>query len=526
MTENTRGLDIKSDQADYRPRGKNYLFCIGIDQYEHWPILKSAVKDAREIGKLLVKYYQFESSHTVTLYDEKATRQAVFAGLQELTDKITENDNLVIYYSGHGFYDKDKEITYWIPVEAEMGTDHAINWINTETLISYLKPIKSFHIFLIIDSCFSGTLFQYRAANPKGENYKSRTALASGREEVVMDSLSGGHSPFAQGVIEVLENTSDKFIRASKLVEGVKSFLENNNIGQTPVDGRILAKPYDENGDFVFHLKISEAESWAKAVATGTADGFKNFIEHFPDSNHFLEAQEAHHWLSAKEANTISQIRDYLNSYPQGKYFSAATALMAQIEEEVLWSETLDKDRLSAYYNYLHQYPEGKYADQARSKTTGLDEDEDDKAWKKALSLNTTEAYQNYLKGDGIKKYQQKARDHLKQIAEASKRSLSEEEIYWDQAKQQGTYLDYLDFIQRYPGSSYQEEAQKIMNHLDDLAFSQIKMTTSSAALDIQEKIAKCLDYFDQYPGAPNNAYVKRLKDKLQIKQIKTRGSQ
>ena len=521
MTANTRGLDIDSMPEKSRLMGKNYLFCIGIDLYQYWPVLKSAVKDAREITRILTKYYQFEPQYTVSLYNQEATREEVFNRLAEFAETLKEEDNLVIYFSGHGYYDKGKEITYWIPVGGKMEPNFSINWINTETLISYLKPIKSCHIFLIIDSCFSGTLFNYRSGKPKGEDYKSRTALASGREEVVMDSMDGGHSPFAQGVIEVLENTEERYIRASELADKVKRFVSERGVGQSPVEGRILTKPHDQNGDFIFHLKITEAEAWARAVNKATAEGYKLFAEAFPESKHIEEANENHLWLKSKNDNTIQALRTYLNEYPKGKYFLQALQQLDVLEEEVLWRNTVNKDTLSAYFHYLHKYPEGKHAGEARNKTGDFDEDLDDKVWKKTLENNTPDGYKEYIDGTGDKKYLDQAQEKLDQIDSGADKSVSLEEMHWKQATNTNTYLSLLDFTQAYPDSKYNAQAKTEMELLDDIAYNKIKMAESSGSLTLGDKVAKCLQYFDQYPGAPNNIYVKKIKDRLQIAEIK-----
>jgi len=35
--------------------------------------------------------------------------------LNNLRNKLTENDNLVIYYAGHGDIDKTDQSAYWLP---------------------------------------------------------------------------------------------------------------------------------------------------------------------------------------------------------------------------------------------------------------------------------------------------------------------------------------------------------------------------------------------------------------------------
>ena len=41
--------------------------------------------------------------------------------------KLGSNDNLLIYYAGHGEFDKNVEKAYWLPVDAQR--DDPTNWI-------------------------------------------------------------------------------------------------------------------------------------------------------------------------------------------------------------------------------------------------------------------------------------------------------------------------------------------------------------------------------------------------------------
>ena len=56
--------------------------------------------------------------------------------LDYLRDKITSNDNLLIFYAGHGYYDEDAEIGYWLPSDATLGT--TVDWFPNSTLVNHL----------------------------------------------------------------------------------------------------------------------------------------------------------------------------------------------------------------------------------------------------------------------------------------------------------------------------------------------------------------------------------------------------
>ena len=97
------------------PRGTNWLLVIGIDKYADAdvPTLKNAVLDTERLTKILTNTYGFQLFRA--LHDEKATRLAVLDAVEELEKVLKADDNLVIFFSGHG-YRKSKS-SYIVPFE-------------------------------------------------------------------------------------------------------------------------------------------------------------------------------------------------------------------------------------------------------------------------------------------------------------------------------------------------------------------------------------------------------------------------
>lgn len=186
-------------------RGKNYLLAIGIDKYLHFPQLNNAVRDAETFAALLQERYQFDARNTEVLFNEQATERQMIFKLRDMARLITPEDNLIIYFSGHGAFDEVLNEGYWIPVDAER--DAMEDFIPNSKIHTVLNAIHSRHTFLIVDSCFSGSLFmQYRSASGEDrlEALPSRWGLSSGRNEVVPDGPSGEHSPFAESLLKQL----------------------------------------------------------------------------------------------------------------------------------------------------------------------------------------------------------------------------------------------------------------------------------------------------------------------------------
>lgn len=245
-----KNMDGESYVAE---KATSYLFVVGINDYTDWPKLNNAVKDANDVVNVLLSKYQFQFENVTFIKNESATRVNIYNSLRSLIEKITPNDNLLVYFSGHGHFDKLLNEGYWIPIEAS--TNSPADYISNSDILKILGSINSQHTFLVADACFSGALFAdaRRGYTENVEKFRSRWGLASGRLETVSDGMAGLNSPFAKRFIQYLkENEKEKF-PVSELVQFVKmQVAEETN--QTPI-GNPLKSLGDEGGEFVFYRK-------------------------------------------------------------------------------------------------------------------------------------------------------------------------------------------------------------------------------------------------------------------------------
>ena len=203
---------------------------------------------------LMIRRYGFESRYVIELYDGKGTRGEMIKGFEYLAQKVRPEDNVVIYYGGHGKFDKAMNRGYWVPVNGELHST-AEYLANTE-LHAFVAAINSRATLVISDACFSGTLF--RGDEDANERYfrevaklKARQALISGGNEPVMDTgLSSNHSVFAHYLLNRLSNNQEKYLTASDLFERIKLPVSNSSL-QTP-QCRPIGNTGDEGGEFVF----------------------------------------------------------------------------------------------------------------------------------------------------------------------------------------------------------------------------------------------------------------------------------
>ncbi len=240
--------------------GKYYALIIGVNKYKgNWPPLQNAVNDAKAIEAMLKTKYKFDNFQT--LYDEQATRVGIINQLEWLTANVKEQDNVFIYYSGHGEFKKELNKGFWVPVDAT--TNSSANYISNADLQTYLGGIKSKHTLLVADACFSGDIFRGNTVSvpfEESEKYykevhglSSRQAMTSGGLEPVMDGGKDGHSVFAYYFLKTLNENQNKFFDASQLYNKIKIPVINNS-EQSPKLAPVK-NTGDEGGQFLFIKK-------------------------------------------------------------------------------------------------------------------------------------------------------------------------------------------------------------------------------------------------------------------------------
>ncbi len=237
---------------------ENYLLLIAADKYKFWKSLNNAVRDARDVKKVLMERYGFKQENIYELLNEEVTDANIEAQFESLVGKGTNIDNLLIYYSGHGFYDASFDLGYWVPYDGKTQSGATSTFIPNDRIRDYIKQMKFRHVFLVADACFSGSLFSETRGITKEESVKSRWGLSSGNLEVVSDGKKGANSPFAGFLIQYLkENLKDKIF-----VEELASFVEKQveeTTEQDPLYGQ-LSGVGSEGGQFFFTLQGTEEE--------------------------------------------------------------------------------------------------------------------------------------------------------------------------------------------------------------------------------------------------------------------------
>lgn len=193
--------------------GNYKALIIGNNSYKGIPSLSTAVADARATEKALKDRYGFQTKLLLN-----ASRHEILSSLDELRRTMTADDNLLIYYAGHGEIDRVNDRGYWLPVDAD--PEMRTNWISNVAVTDIINAMPARQVMVIADSCYSGTLGQTNLAaggldlqtQPDEEwvaamdGVNARTVLTSGGVRPVLDIGGGEHSVFAKAFLSVLNS--------------------------------------------------------------------------------------------------------------------------------------------------------------------------------------------------------------------------------------------------------------------------------------------------------------------------------
>jgi len=261
------------------PAAAAWLYVVGINDYQYVQKLKTATADAQAVRDLLFQKYQFDRSRLGERYDKEATRELIINDLYALARKLSPEDSLFIFYAGHGYEDKIMNQGYWIPVDAKPG--NIASYISNSDIRTALAGIPARHIWLVSDSCFSGTLLGERSL-PEAiddryyrEKYKlpSRQVMTSGGNEPVSDQSGSrdcqSHSVFSCYFLKTLRNSSKTYLTPTELFPEVAHIVSLNS-NQTPVLGD-LRQAGHEGGEFILIARATVSQPSPVALPAPTA---------------------------------------------------------------------------------------------------------------------------------------------------------------------------------------------------------------------------------------------------------------
>ncbi len=182
--------DILGNQSEkkisiYRPPiRKDYALLFAVEDYDHWPNLRHPISDAEKIQQDLVNIYGFE-----TELIKNPTKEDIFKAIYKYAEKIYDDgDQLFIFFAGHGYFNDSFKGGYLVAQDTKMPVDDSVNlsYVSHSRIRDDIDSISCKHIFLVMDTCYSGTFDRTIAMRGNSEDL-SKKKLTSGYIKLISE---------------------------------------------------------------------------------------------------------------------------------------------------------------------------------------------------------------------------------------------------------------------------------------------------------------------------------------------------
>jgi formylglycine-generating enzyme required for sulfatase activity len=384
-------------QAQVQRTGKDYaVFFYVTDFKPGLTDLRDTKPEAEALHQTLTDDYGFECK-----YVPECTKKQIEDELKYWNKKLTAGDQVLFYFSMHGYYDKESDRGYLIPSngEANDNNNYFTSWLSYDDLRTYLAPCKATHVLVGLDACYSGS-FGIRSNRKPDEpdynntgdcatrvaetmKYKSRQFITAGK----VTDATPGKSIFAE---TILKNLRTGYSTENVLLLDDLAHQLHKLKSPEPEDGTFVG--HTGGGDFVFMRKnacgITSPDSDGDGVPD-TQDKCPTIWGSNPDgcSPVFTEdntAADLAAWKKAKQLDTEDAYRDYLKQFKEPEFKEQANTALRRLEaarlarlDDAAYELAEEKGDIDAYKKYKTNWPTGRHIAEANQKIKDLEMPDD-----------------------------------------------------------------------------------------------------------------------------------------------------
>ena len=270
----SRGITVKAKSPsgtvkEIKLYSGYHALVVGCSDYRSgWPRLPNPVKDAKEVASMLKRlgwYVDILEDPDGKLLKRELNKLVTGPGK-------SREKGILVWFSGHGQTIEEADGTklgYLVPVDAPdpdkdlLGfMEHAVSMRQIETVS---KQIRSKHVLMVFDSCFSGAIFQMVRSKPSAfieekVAYPVREFITAGTEDEQVPDKSVFKDVFIQGIRDGFADLNrDNYITGEELGAYLQEKVINySRKAQHPQFGKIN-NPKLDKGDFVFLVASSGA---------------------------------------------------------------------------------------------------------------------------------------------------------------------------------------------------------------------------------------------------------------------------
>ncbi len=238
----------------------SYALVIGVSKYQDnaWIDLNSVQADVEAVRGAL------EGQGFIVQTVMNPTESMLRDQFEDFIDAYgyEPENRLLFYYAGHGHTQErnERQFGYLVPADApdpySNEREFSRKALKMEQIRSWARQIEAKHALFVFDSCFSGSVFQSRAALvPEDISFSTtkpvRQFIAAGTADQTVPAESVFRPLFIRGIEGQADLDRDGYVTGVELGMYLQKEVPQYRTGQTPQYGKIR-DPYLDEGNFVF----------------------------------------------------------------------------------------------------------------------------------------------------------------------------------------------------------------------------------------------------------------------------------
>ncbi|MEO1401685.1 MAG: caspase family protein, partial [Cyanobacteria bacterium J06635_1] len=219
---------------------KRYALIVGIGEYKHLTNLSKPASDAQAVHDLLKAEGDFQD---IQLLNKQVTEDKLKAALKTLLLQRAENNDLLLYFTGHGFSEGDEieqkgvlatydcQVTFKNGAPATSQNGIPFSWLN-----GLIKKASLSSLVMFLDCCQSEFFIENTLLeNSLGDLAKKNCFVAAACRtfEKAYALKSAKHSFFTGALLEALQSSDNGKITTTDVLSHTENKLRGE--GQEPV---------------------------------------------------------------------------------------------------------------------------------------------------------------------------------------------------------------------------------------------------------------------------------------------------
>ena len=518
---------------------ERYALVIGISKYANPDLnLSFAAADAESLAKVLVdpEVGAYKPENVRLLVNEQATRKNVVSALTSwLGNRVTGDDSVLVFYSGHGALGNANE-AYWVTYDADP-EDLAASAVSNADIASAIAAMPAKRKITLIDSCFSeATAKQFRALVPsnvfdrfKGTGVVTITASTGQQKSVEV----GGHGAFTYHLLGALQGKADANDNGVVELDEIWSYLDER-VQKTAADAGNRQTPVlmAERLEHGFPVTVNPARSAEPVLASLkqmytegqiTLEEMADAERLFADREGGADLRNLYRGLAEKQINVVyfRQLRTVLTAAtapPAGgpadaarPPSAAASAGGVPAREQAAFDLARQADQEKTWQQFVVMFPNSVYTSDAQRRIAALrlQRENELEAFRAASARADEASWRRFLSEFPSGQLAAIADERLDVLRKLGR---EREDAAFAQATRANTLEEWDRFTQQFPASRYAEEAAKrradIAKRVDEDAAVRAENDLYAAA-EKTDNVAGWSAYLAKYPEGRHAAAAK-----------------